>query len=812
MAERLTTSEGKGAPADAPPQTGEPGGTGAKLFDLRGRFVAVVFVAIVPAWVLMLVFAYDPPWVRFVIGLLALGAAWLGGERFVLRQLRVLLKATSRVAAGDFSGRTGLGNEAGELGELARTIDSMAQALAQRIREQERAEKILLNRSFQQSVVSALGQFALVSNDPGALLNQAVLLVTQTLEVEYGSVLELEAEGRSMRLLAGVGWKEGLVGNLVLPADTTTQPGFTLAAGEPIVVEHLPSETRFKGSPWLTEHGVLSGVTVAVSGHGRTFGILGAHTAHRRQFSEEEVHFLLALATVLAMAVERNQAQAQLQKLAAFVQLNPNPAMELAADGAITYSNDAALKLAFSAGHNHPSGILPANIGSVARECLTRRSDLTRFETVVAGRTLSWSFHPVVESQAVHCYVEDITEHLSLEAQLRHSQKMESVGQLAAGVAHDFNNMLTVIQGHSGLLLAKHDIPPPLLESAQAIYFAAERAASLTRQLLMFSRRNVMQPKMLDLGEVVSNLSKMLERLLGETISLQVDSPAEVPVIQGDDGMVEQVIMNLAVNARDAMPKGGMLLIQTDAVHLDEDYAQAHAEARPGKFVCLRVTDTGYGMDSLTLARIFEPFFTTKEVGKGTGLGLATVYGIVKQHEGWIEVASTLGSGTTFTIFFPCCDDTHFSKSTAIEPPTELRGGSETILMVEDEPVLRELARVILEDCGYKILEAASGREAIEVWDRHAAPIDLLLTDMVMPEGVSGMDLAHKLHATNPGLKIVFASGYSMDDLDDSFLRQGHAVFLQKPYTHLTLAKAVRDALDTPPAEAGGKEERQHPG
>jgi len=792
------TFDGKGTPGSAPPPIRRTSKSRARAFGLRLRLVGVVFLAIVPCWVLMCFFAYDPPWIRFVIGLLALGAAWFGGELFIVRQLRMLSQAAERLASGDFKSRTGLGNDRGEFGDLARTIDTMAQTIEQRIRDQERTERTLLNRSFQQSVVSALGQFALVSNDPAALLNQAVMLVTQTIEVEYGSVLELESEGHNMRLLAGVGWKEGLVGNLVLSADATTQAGFTLTAGEPIVVEDLPTEGRFKASSWLTEHGVVSGVTVAISGHGRTFGILGAHTASRRHFSEDEVHFLLALATVLAMAVERNQAQAQLQKLAAFVQLNPNPAMELSADGAITYSNDAALKLAFAAGHNHPSGILPTNINSVAHRCLTSRSDLTRLETVVSGRALAWSFHPVTESQRVHCYVEDITERLSLEAQLRHSQKMESVGQLAAGVAHDFNNMLTVIQGHSGLLLAKPDLPSALLDSAQAIYFASERAASLTRQLLMFSRRNVMQPKLLDLGEIVSNLSKMLERLLGETISLQVDSPVEVPMILGDDGMIEQVIMNLAVNARDAMPKGGMLLIQTDVVDLDAGYAQSHTEARTGRFVCLRVTDTGYGMDSITLARIFEPFFTTKEVGKGTGLGLATVYGIVKQHEGWIEVASSVGQGATFTTFFPCCHDSREPKVEPVAPAPELRGGNETILMVEDEPVLRELARVILEDCGYKILEAASGREAIEVWNRQSGTIDLLLTDMVMPEGVSGMDLAHKLHAHNPGLKIVFASGYSMDDLDDSFLRQGHAVFLQKPYTHLTLAKAVRDALDTP--------------
>ena len=223
---------------------------------------------------------------------------------------------------------------------------------------------------------------------------------------------------------------------------------------------------------------------------------------------------------------------------------------------------------------------------------------------------------------------------------------------------------------------------------------------------------------------------------------------------------------------------------------------QAHPEARLGAFVCLRVTDTGCGMDAATLARIFEPFFTTKEVGKGTGLGLATVYGIVKQHDGWIEVASEPGKGATFSVYFPACAGEIEVKPHGAIPATAVRGGKETILVVEDETVLREMARTILQDCGYRTLEASSGREALKVWEQHQSAIDLVLTDMVMPEGVSGMDLAQRLSALKPQIKIIFASGYSMDDIDTAFVRKGRAVFLQKPYTHVTLAKAVRDCLD----------------
>ncbi|HVV72567.1 MAG TPA: ATP-binding protein, partial [Verrucomicrobiae bacterium] len=627
--------------------------------SLRARLVGTIFLAVAPAWALTFFIVkqtgteQDLPWTLLsgAVGLLALGAAWFGGERFVLRQVRVLYEAARRLGAGDLASRTGLSKERGELGELARTFDAMAQSLEQRAKERERTEEALLARSLQQTVVSALGQFALVSNDFSALLNQAVILVSQTLAVEYCGILELNTERLQLFLRAGTGWKVGAVGRTAFPVDPGTQSGFTLTAGEPVVVRDLKVESRFKACPLLAEHGVVSGVTVAIVGQGRAFGLLGAHTARRRDFTEDEVHFLLAVATVLAMAVARKLAEAELEKVASFAQLSPNPVMELAKDGTPTYFNQAAQKLAASAGQQSPKGILPSNIRSIVETCLQTGESRINLETRLASRTFAWSFHPVRASQVVHAYVEDITERLSLEAQLRQSQKMESVGQLAAGVAHDFNNMLTIIQGHGGMLLTKAAQSPELMESTQAIYFAAERAANLTRQLLMFSRKNVMQPRQLDLREVVAQMSKMLQRLLGETISLQFQPPPELPAIQGDIGMLEQVIMNLAVNARDAMPKGGRLTISTSPVSINEAYVQSHPEARPGEFVCLSVRDTGMGMDTYTMARIFEPFFTTKEVGKGTGLGLATVYGIVKQHEGWVEVASEPGNGAAFSIF-----------------------------------------------------------------------------------------------------------------------------------------------------------------
>jgi PAS domain S-box-containing protein len=491
---------------------------------------------------------------------------------------------------------------------------------------------------------------------------------------------------------------------------------------------------------------------------------------------------------------DRKRAEREIRKLAAFPRFNPNPVLEFAADGSLTYFNDAAQEMARSLKKNHPQSILPLNTATIVKMCLSTGQNKLHHDTNHGGRILSWSFFPVMANQVVHCYAEDITERLNLEAQLRQAQKMESVGQLAAGVAHDFNNILTIIQGHAGLMNSEPTLDHNLAESARQIAIAAERAANLTRQLLMFSRKQIMQPQLLNLNEVTNNLSKMLRALTGEQITLKRHTSDELPPICGDPGMMEQILVNLSVNARDAMPRGGTLTITTHFVEIDRGYVQRHPEAREGNFICLSVSDTGHGMDQMTLARIFEPFFTTKEIGKGTGLGLATVYGIVQQHQGWVEVESQVGQGTTFKVFLPIA--TKAAPQDRATQPGDVPGGDETILVVEDEPALRELIQEILEKKGYRVLEAATGAQALQVWDQHKGDIDLLLTDMMMPEGVSGRELAERVLQDRADLKVIYSSGYSLDVVGEEPPFRDGTTFLQKPYDPDTIARTVRECLN----------------
>jgi two-component system cell cycle sensor histidine kinase/response regulator CckA len=389
----------------------------------------------------------------------------------------------------------------------------------------------------------------------------------------------------------------------------------------------------------------------------------------------------------------------------------------------------------------------------------------------------------------------DVTARKALEDQLRQAQKMEAIGQLAGGVAHDFNNLLTIINGYAQLVLEKLEPDNPLRPKLEEISKAGDRAEALTRQLLAFARRQVLSPQLLNLNDVLAGMERMLPRLIGEAIELVYEPGKELGIVKADQGQIEQVIMNLAVNARDAMPHGGKLTFGTANVELDEGYAQGHAEVVPGRYVLMSVSDNGVGMDAGTLSHIFEPFFTTKERGKGTGLGLSTVFGIVKQSGGHVSAYSEVGLGTTVKIYLPRVEAAaqRAQAQEARSPAT--MGGKETILLVEDEEALGNLAAKVLEDYGYKVLKSNGGEDALRIEQQYKEPIALLLTDVVMPK-MSGRDVAKHLNLLRPKMKVLYMSGYT----DDAIVRHGiledGVYFLQKPFTPGSLARKVREVLD----------------
>ena len=474
--------------------------------------------------------------------------------------------------------------------------------------------------------------------------------------------------------------------------------------------------------------------------------------------------------------------------------------------------NDALARLNGATAGEHvgrPVRELQPELGAererMLRRVLEERTPIVDVELLRAGalkgateRQLRASFFPVTvvdgPPMGIGMFVAETTERRGLEAQLQQAQKMEAVGQLAGGIAHDFNNLLTVITSYGAMVIADLPRESPHTADVQEILNAANRASSLTRQLLAFSRRQVLQPQVLDLNVLTGDLEKMLRRLLREDIQLVTRFDPQLALVNADAGQLEQVIVNLVVNARDAMPRGGRIAIATSNVTLGDGFGTAHANMAPGPYVLLTVTDTGRGMDKTTQAHIFEPFFTTKPVGQGTGLGLSTVYGIVKQSGGYVWVYSEIERGTTFKIYLPAVanvPNAADAERDTMMPPT---GGPERILLVEDEPNVRRIARRILERNGYTVLEASNGAEALRILERRQEPIALVLTDLVMPE-MGGRELASKLRIVSPTSRVLFMSGYTEDAVLRQSVMEPGAVFLDKPFTFDTLIRKVREAL-----------------
>lgn len=505
----------------------------------------------------------------------------------------------------------------------------------------------------------------------------------------------------------------------------------------------------------------------------------------------------------------REELRVSQQRFAAFMRHLPGVAFMKNREGRYVFYNEAAQGLF----HLDPADFLGKTDHEVWPADYADRF-VANDEAVIRSKALVEAVEAVPHRQGVHHWLIykfpivdendevqfiggmgiDITERRQLEDQLRQSQKMEAVGRLAGGVAHDFNNLLTVISGYGDMIMRGLTPEDPLLGCIEEVLKAASRATSLTNQLLAFSRRQVIQPKILDLNILVANMDRMLRRVIGEHIELETVLMPGLGSVKADAGQLEQVIMNLAVNARDAMPEGGKLYIRTGNVDVPHS-SRLHADVRPGSYVRLTVADTGQGMDAEIMIHLFEPFYTSKATGKGTGLGLSTVYGIVKQSGGEIVVESEPGSGATFHIYLPriigVTDAAHPAKTVPAA-----RAGTETILLVEDEPGVRQLVRDMLYRLGYTILEAGSGAEALRIFEQHHGVIDLLLTDVIMPQ-MSGRDLAQRLRSVQPSLKVLYMSGYTDDMLAHHGVLEPNVFLLPKPFAPDELGAKLREVLDT---------------
>src|ERR1700683_1152738 len=542
-----------------------------------------------------------------------------------------------------------------------------------------------------------------------------------------------------------------------------------------------------------------------------TIGVLVVqHYQDPGAYTQRDLEFLSSVGGQIALAIERKRHEVALReseaRLRVLVQQRP----------AILWTIDKNLRFTSAMG----AGL--TRVGLNARDIVGKTlseffetSDgnflpITSHRRAVMGEPAT--FHMEWRNGSYTCHVEplrnengrcegaicmalDVSDRKKLEEQLRQAQKMEAVGRLAGGIAHDFNNLLMVIQGHAELLTDRMKPGESLRRNAEQIQEASQRATSLTRQLLAFSRKQMLAPVVLNVQAVVSDMGKILRRLIGEDVELVTVNAPDLQRVKADRSQIEQVIMNLAVNARDAMPRGGKLTIETENVEVDNSQARLPVILTPGRYVMLAVTDNGCGMDTETQAHIFEPFFTTKEKGKGTGLGLATVYGIVKQSGGYIWVYSEPGRGTSFKVYLPRIEESEGSTSRDKKLGAKaMPRGSETILLVEDEKGVRELAREYLRTCGYQVVEAEDGHTALELAAMHAGSIDLLMTDVVMP-GISGRELAERVKLIGPKISVLYMSGYTDQAVVHHGILDMDAVLLQKPFTMATLSTKLREIL-----------------
>ncbi|MDH3496844.1 MAG: PAS domain S-box protein [Gemmatimonadota bacterium] len=688
------------------------------------------------------------------------------------------------------------------------------------ITERKRAELARAARERRQGALAELGRYALEASDARRVAQRATSVLVEVLGVERASVLELGAGGGGLRLVAGAGWPAGLVGSVSLAVAPGSHADAALQRRAPVVVEDYEAEPGSETSALFHEHGVRGSLLVPVVAQDRPYGLLGVHADAPRPFSSGEVSFVQAMANIIAAVHERSGMERQLRtsetNYRELVQHVTYGLYRSTPSGRLLMANPAFAEVM---GFDSVEELLAADVTSfyarpADRERLIQlyahadRIDREEVDWIRRdGRSIrvQLSGRPVRNTaglvEAFEMVVQDVTEIRALERQLRQAQKMEAVGQLTGGIAHDFNNILTTVLANADIIGSS--LPATLQDlrrDVADIKTAATRGAELIRKLMAFSRRELLDVELLDVNDVVGDARDVLRRLLPETIELRVAATPTSDRVRADRSAVFQILLNLATNARDAMPNGGVLNIRTATVTVDDALARRWGFGRAGQYVCVEVEDTGVGMDDAVRTRLFEPFFTTKPVGKGTGLGLSMVYGLTKQHDGFVIVESEPDRGARFQVLLPVASPTRKSAASA---PTAARAtmgsrGTETILLVEDEESIRRSARRALEQFGYRVLTAVDGQDALRVLGRsEGAAVDLIMADVVMPR-LSGRALYEAVQQQPRPPRFLFTSGYAQGEMPAGELVASDVPFLPKPWTVTELLARVRAVLDEP--------------
>jgi PAS domain S-box-containing protein len=668
-------------------------------------------------------------------------------------------------------------------------------------------ELILLNR-----IISA----SAAEPNPEAILETACRALALAFDLPQAAAGLIDKGTMSAMVIAEYRAEESLISvGEVLPIRANPMVQFLLTHKAPLIVNQVDNNSGLNSIQGLmSRSGLASLLVIPLIIEGEVVGCLSLGADEPRPFTPDEVSLAWNAADQVALALARSQLAQTHHRLTTAIEQAAESVIITDAAGAITYVNPAfeqisgysqAEVIGRSFGFLEDDDLAAFTFekiwGAIDREgswcgrLVNKKSDGSHYTVDTTITPVRGENGDTVNYVALQ---RDITRELQLEQQFHQSQKMEAIGQLAGGVAHDFNNLLTAINGFAELTQFQLEEDDPLQECVGKILFAGKRAADLVRQLLAFSRKQVIQPSVLELNDVVSELDKMLKRIIGEHIQVRTVLPSDLWLVKADPTQIEQIIINLAVNARDAMPSGGQLTLETGNVVLDETYADLHLEAEPGDYVMLAVGDTGVGMSREVAAHIFEPFFTTKEIGKGTGLGLATVYGIVQQSGGHIWVYSEEGQGTTFKVYLPRANQ-QVNGRRSNGQSAALPRGTETILLVEDEPAVREIAARSLRGLDYVVLEAADGQAALDRSYEHNGEIQLLLTDIVMP-GINGQTLANRLVEHRPGLKTLFMSGYTDSTVESHGVLEPDMPFIQKPFSPGALVRKVREVLDESPS------------